>query len=573
MSIIRSVKLFDPIIYVTRSSISLIAVMAFYGPQLRSNLFTMTDKDILAYLSGMDIYHAIFWALIPAFLIICFLPIKSFVDLNIKIRFVLGIILAFIITHFPSSVFPKFQDRYEVAPQFDSALWPLALNIAILIIIPYTNALKKHAVVSKFLRWPVLLVDMIAPVAVWLEYSKDRKTAGNALFQMLRIFPALILCLPFCFVILNQPPSLYALHRLPINVERIDDENDTSIFIQLNREEDALLVSLVHKFKKISLREKATEYKTPEHIQLKSGSYEFVLDKKSGHLLTASTEDDYYLLTKIDSDTLKILERHFFRVEVSRQMGSAVMLWDPERQITVAVFEGGILRFTDDLTEISHSLRLSFAPDAILDPRRRLIYVCFTTPGMLIAYDADNLRVKKYLLLPGNAQRLEIDEKRDRLFISFPAESVIRVVDLTDFQQIDSIHSLLGVRTVRLDKARDLLFAGGFAPYIETYQADNYTLVGRTRSPHWQRSMTTSSQEPVAYFSTFQGIWKYNYQTLVEGNGSILDRYDPFFLLQHLVSPMGAYIRNKQMEIGERHDVYAMKPTSETVHELIVETD
>ena len=540
--------------YLSRTLSVLFVGLIFFSIYLKRYVLSLDHGSIVASLASMDIWRGVFYGLAPAIFILLFTPRKILAGFRLFQRAVISVAVGFIIGAGPIVGYLFSRDEMPLPAQFFPVSVWLGLNIASLLILvfPKRDDDKNSTIL---LRRAFFAGDLLLPMAVWRQYAKG----GNIFIRIFRIIPATILILPFLYIVLTNPQPLSMAPDIHPSISRIDGYIKNGYGMIVGDQGDLLWISKGNTLSRLEIKNGKIikEIDSPKFL----GSQDEVFvnhaafDHVGSELLAAGFDGDNKIcqLLKLDSETMAVIEEKLFLIEEAGNMGSSNFLWDFKRNILVAAFEGALVRFSSDLNYITAFSHLSYSSDALLDPVRPLIYVCFYTPGMVIAFDVKTLKVEKFILLPQYAQRLAVDPQMDRLFISFPVEGVIRVIDLKKFEVVRDIFATLGIREMHVDARHRVLITGGFSPYMEIYSLDDLKLLDRRIAPSWQREMASSENGEHIYISSQTGLWKMKMDYMPDENRKFI--FDPYFLFMRVAIPIAQRYSGFEPTKGQERDV------------------
>ncbi len=190
---------------------------------------------------------------------------------------------------------------------------------------------------------------------------------------------------------------------------------------------------------------------------------------------------------------------------------------------------GQVLFDTEILTGGQSPIGLNTA-DAVIDANDRKVH-WITTGRAAADFDVDRRRVDHVLRLPSIPERIALDAKRHRLFITLPIIAQVLVVDARTYRPVAFIPTFPGVRMVVADEERDRLYLGGFSPVFEIRSLADYSLVDRLTSPSWLRWIAVDNRrEKVAIEAHYGGAWELDLRRLrQESRGSFWRRIDPAY--------------------------------------------
>lgn len=416
---------------------------------------------------------------------------------------------------------------------------------------------------STVLRRGFPVTDLLLPEPVRRAYFTGNKVLGG--FGV--IFPLLLIAIPFslltliaasdyshpdvhapryhpCFQkVLGDSMGREAPMMTPVFTKPIKDSLPDKIFgpeffgMRLSENDDVLWVSQINILSRIQL--KPTRLLRMSFLQTQPGAgvLDFSLLPGENRIVAVMFSKGILEVLNFNATDLTLSDETQFKMDFGDLEEKSQTLWDSQREIQVGVTEKGLARFSADgktITRVNLCQKISWA---ILDPKRRLIYTTFFLPGKLTAFDVDTLEQKQTLALPPLAQRIAIDPVSDRLFISYPAEGLIRVVDLESFTVKRTIKTAFGVRALWVDSNRRLLFTAGFSPYMEIFDLDNLTLATRLKAPFWSRNILTAKKDNFGFVSSMYGLYQIDLEKVeMKIQGPHWEKADLFFDLFHLAN-------------------------------------
>ncbi len=182
-----------------------------------------------------------------------------------------------------------------------------------------------------------------------------------------------------------------------------------------------------------------------------------------------------------------------------------------------------------------------FTADALIEPGRRRVHWVTITPT-LNQLDFDRRLVERILCLPSLPDRIALDAKHNRLFVTLPIIGQVLVVDATDYHRIAAIHAFPGVRTVTVDAKQDRLYLGGFSPLLEIRSLTDFSPQDRIVAPAWIRWVAVDARRNKAYVSANSGnatIWELDLLRLRQDRwGAFWRRIDPFYPIMRILAEL-----------------------------------
>jgi len=157
---------------------------------------------------------------------------------------------------------------------------------------------------------------------------------------------------------------------------------------------------------------------------------------------------------------------------------------------------------------------LSFAPmNILLNPTRPLLYLSWWQhrSNEIVAYDLEKLEISNRNLIHERMDRMAFLEPTNELLVTIPLKSMIYRLDPETLEIRGKIRSTLGVRTLAVDKQRNLLLTLSLVSgMMDVIDLNTYESVKRYYLGPWLRSIVLDGRG-VAYVSSFGGIFKVQY--------------------------------------------------------------
>lgn len=537
-------RLKSTLLYLVRSlcaiAIGIACLIVIHLEKIRALDFEST----LLILASMDIFHALFYGAIPGLLIFWLFPRRLLLPAGSWLRWSIAVFMGGFSKWVLLTLLLNAKNGYSpTAVMVVLCAW-LGANVTLLLGFSGPDFLIGSAK-WRLVRFAFPVSDLLAPGLVYAEYLKMKPFFGFAL----RILPVSFfgICL-----LLSTLLSLPKQTQFPENYggfSPIPSYPLDSFTVYPATTRKAIWVSKLQSVTRTELKKgySQSSVEIPSKPVEGRGAYVLSFSNDQRTFYAAGHTDGMISLVDVDAQSMQVTRNRIFPVPGTEALQRSILLRDENRQIALATFDsgfmpgsiGGAVVFSPDMNFITRYNPCGNYYYALLDPNRRLFYACFLTPGMVAAFDPDTLIPKAHLLLPEFAEQMAIDAQRDRLFVSYPIEGVIRVIDLTEFRLIRTLKCSLGVKTIFVDQARSLLLTGGYAPYIETFDLENLIMTARYTAPSWQRSITASAVPGEYYVGSYLGVRKWEIE---EGkrifNSTWLTQNDIYFKILHLILPL-----------------------------------
>lgn len=506
----------------------------------------MSEYDQVRFIEQFDVLHNLFFALIPAALLLLFFPIKP-VDKRSRPRIAVVGVFAFAVGILPLFTLCFSRDPYIFSKGVLLGCAYILLNVAGLVFAANMSpeSLKK---IFALMRNIPIVADASFPILVWAGYDKRLWVFRRPL----RLVPVFMILLPCVFMATINVQPEKSLPKIALQFSMVPTNSEELVgagYYDLQVDGDGAL--LATEGESSLVRFSPPDFLKTEQVELPAdGSYGISLDSGSG-IVTLLTQNDWKTsLVILDSKTLQIKREEIFTQHMQRQNGCMLTLYDKNRDICIGATEGVVVSLLPGQAGISR-----IRPDAYfacLDPNRRRFYSAHRDFGLFLSNDADTLKVDRWFPLPKGSERSAIDPVSDRCLLSYPVEGMIRVIDLDKFKVEKEIRSFFGVRTLWVDEKRRLIFAGGLTPFIEIRNADTLAFLDRIVAPPWQRDFATDPNSNILYVSSAHGIFKAEFSDR-DGYGFFqrIKKYDPFFLMFQLINPTLLRLMNIDIAPGD----------------------
>jgi hypothetical protein len=194
-----------------------------------------------------------------------------------------------------------------------------------------------------------------------------------------------------------------------------------------------------------------------------------------------------------NSRTLYVVRLPSFEIESTHDLPLGVFpvrnfnirtIFIPEKDLLVAADETGFLAAFDAANQFKARATKYFADQDQLWAlkyclKQNELYVLMSE--YIYSFDLDDFSLKRQGRLHGKGCDCLADCPTDRLFISFPEQARVLVLDSKTFKPIRSLDAPFGVRTLGMDFSRRLLFVSSISGIMEIYNADDLS------RKHWFR--------------------------------------------------------------------------------------
>ena len=156
----------------------------------------------------------------------------------------------------------------------------------------------------------------------------------------------------------------------------------------------------------------------------------------------------------------------------------------------------------------------------ICAPNRNELLVLQT--GALSAYETSTLNLKKKGALPFYSYGIALDQRNNRVFISYPTLMKTAAYLLDSFQLEKVLEAPLGVRPLAVDSDRDLLFMAALGGTIVMSDSKDFRPITRLRISAWPRRLAIAKKEGEMIL-TGRGVpVAWNYTKAKKGIGTYL---------------------------------------------------
>lgn len=523
------------IAYLFRSFILFGALALLWAIPLADRIITLGEFEILHYVVRQDVLRAMFFSLGLVVLIAWFFPVRWLSNQKPSIKLINALSVAGFGALLP--IFGLLSARGTILQPtlVIPATGYLFINLFAMVVTGGQEEFRNNQT-AKRIRWSFPLSDALFPGALWAGYAPY----PSKLFSFLRIIPAVLICLPLAYVTISNLPKTGLPNSYSSGIDRVNyfegEIVDRSFHdVKLNSEgypvlvDDRSVLTLVDPVNRRAIANRPLK---------KNCAIGFSMGPKGETVMVLNNDPSEFLFTWFDAKNLNIQKEENYFLDDANNFGWSMSLWDPQRDIQLGVTAGGTVRIDSEQGRPSWLLYV-FPDYTVLDPNRDSIYYCFHIENVIVEHDAKTLELKRTLEVPQLASRMAIDPATDRLYVSFPAEGVIRVIDLKKFQVIETIFSFYGVRTIFVDAKRRLLFFSGFPPFMEVRSADDFSLISRLSTPSWIRAMASDPKKPIAYLATFEGLFEMDLNRVDRGAAALLfAKSDPYFLISSMLGKL-----------------------------------
>ena len=523
------------IAYLFRSFILFGALALLWAIPLADRIITLGEFEILHYVVRQDVLRAMFFSLGLVALIAWFFPLRWLSKQKPSIKLISALSVAGFGALLPVYGLLSVRGTIILPVLVIPAVGYIFINLLAMVITGGQEEFRDSRP-AKRIRRAFPLSDTLLPGALFAGYVPH----PSKLFSLLRIIPAVLICLPLAYITISNLPKTGLPNSYSSGIDRVNyfegEIVDRSFHdVKLNSEghpvlvDDRSVLTLVDPVNRRAIANRPLK---------KNCAIGFSMGPKGETVMVLNNDPSEFLFTWFDTKNLNIQKEENYFLDDANNFGWSMSLWDPQRDIQLGVTAGGTLKSDLEKGEPTDLLR-AYPDHAVLDPNRNSFYLCFHIETVIAEHDTNTLELKRTVKVPQLASRMAIDPVTDRLYVSFPAEGVIRVIDLNNFEVVDTVFSFYGVRTIFVDAERRLLFFSGLPPFMEVRSADDFSLISRLSTPSWIRAMATDPKKPIAYLATFEGLFEMDLNRVDRGAAALLfAKSDPYFLISSMLGKL-----------------------------------
>jgi len=517
--------------YLVRTLIILFLLVQIPLPILAERLDLGMISHMLNIIGQMDIYRSLFYALLPAALVMLFVPAtresRMGRTLLLLISIGAGLVCWWLVSCAPTWTRPDLAREPHGHGTRLAALY-VASNAALLIWFHLGNRWTTRAR-NLIVRAP-LLADLLCPMLVWSAYREDRP----ARFALPRAMPAALVCIaPFVPWLLfpltiSEMPKVDPAVRLirpGAYFEGVIDPRDGAFYL--------------------------TEQHTKRVLRVSPGDFEVVqsppltvypvkrvgLDTSSRRLVLVSPPEGVTLV--LDADTMELQDTIRIDGDFRDVHPHCIAWWDARGPTLIAsCISGTISLCANGSTPIAQHT-LGFHHASLLDEPRGELHL-LGAGNLLMAMDDGTLTPKRRLRLPGLAERMAQSPDGQRLYITHPVLGRVSIVDVDTYRLTDSITAFPGVRAIAVDEQKGWLVLGGLSPVLEIRNIDDFSLVDRLLAPPWLRWVHVDAKRRMIYMTSgTHGLWALDlHDNDQSGRAGFWRRMDPFYPAVNLANSL-----------------------------------
>lgn len=163
--------------------------------------------------------------------------------------------------------------------------------------------------------------------------------------------------------------------------------------------------------------------------------------------------------------------------------------------------------------------KLQLNPSNImLHPAQPLLYMgSFRRPSELLIYDTQRLHIVKRIRTSVRLNRLAFADRNNELLVASPLNSAVLKYDAETLASKGAIKTVLGVRSIAVDRSRNLLLSGSLATNtLEVINLTTQKSIAKYYVGPWLRTICLDTDEGIAYVSTNGGVFKVQYLARVK---------------------------------------------------------
>lgn len=155
------------------------------------------------------------------------------------------------------------------------------------------------------------------------------------------------------------------------------------------------------------------------------------------------------------------------------------------------------------------------AGNVLKHPSKPWLYLSFfrRNPEILI-YDMANREIVVRAPAPARVDRMALMQDTNELLVTSPVKSEILKLDADSLVLKGRMKGPFGVRTLAVDEARNLLFAGSFVTgQVTTYDVSTSEALSTVYLGPWLRSIQVDQASGTAYVSSNGALYRWNYDS------------------------------------------------------------
>ncbi|MDP8254851.1 MAG: hypothetical protein P9M14_03800 [Candidatus Alcyoniella australis] len=483
--------------YLLRVAVLLWALSALARRGIAAQEDLWWHDTLLSLVFQLDVYRSLFYALLPAGLVLLFAPNLRRLQPPSWVLLLLAIAVpaacCSLAWYAPGWTRPGLElDRMPRGP-----LIVLGMNLAGLIWFHVGNRWtpRLRAIVVR----AALLADLLFPVLLWSAH----RNGHPRLFALPRVLPAALLCGLPLVPWLGSPLEQYQAVAVDPALERIDE----GVYYQALYDPVGNALLLLDEHGALVRR----NLDDGSSVRRESGDLRGVqaaaLDYDSQRLLYISTTRHSVVL---DARTLEPLRISTFKHKVEGTYAGCRTHYDAQRGLVYCSCDGASVSLCADGRTLIAQRPTQLQSDAQLDPLRNETHLLawFGRQRVLAALSLPRLDILRQRPLPAMADRLAVDPNAERLFVSFPVAGRVMQLDRRDYRTLRDCGAFIGVRAMAIDAKRGWLLLSGLSPFLEIRSSDDLSLIVRIAAPYWTRWIELDSKHDRAFItSATLGVW------------------------------------------------------------------
>lgn len=476
----------------------------------------------------LDVYHALFFALLPVAAILLFLPRRRQRSLGggaLALWAVgAGALVAGAVYFAPRVTRPD----AVLPPGFGLAAVWLGANVGLLTWFHFGDRWTERS--ARLCRRAVFAADLLAPMLVWSAY---RRRVGAWLAPW-RVLPAVaLLAMPILPWVLHPLPVATALDgsanlrlvmRGTFNQLTVDPLDGTVIAVE---EATRVVTRLDPRRAQGALVQRRAFPDAGSFFRLGfdwTSRRAVLVDPAMGRTRVLDL-NTFSLVGDVGIDGVP------FAVGAQNPCGT---YWHAATGALYAFCPEGLLAMCPD----GRAVRawLAYPPGELLFHPTRPELAMVAWLHQLLWLNQQPPAIRAWTPKPYLTERGVWDAERNRLLITLPIESALWVVNVDDPADNRRATAFPGVRTINLDPEVGLLL-GGFSPVLEVRSPDDFSLIDRFTVPPWSRMIAVDAARKKAYLACrHHGLWELDLAPAGHGAAAMLRRLDPFYPLVNVVA-------------------------------------
>ncbi|MDP8254195.1 MAG: hypothetical protein P9M14_00460 [Candidatus Alcyoniella australis] len=493
--------------------------------------FETSSLPIIALLLEIDVLRALFYALLPATILLLLIPrIRGPLATTAGPALGLALVCAITVAGLP---YLTLTYRYEYVFRVPGMKWCfvlLGLNVFGVTLLQTAGQWVEPLRRAVLRLFP--LIDLALPALVWSAYRWEAGRIAN----IYRPLPILFLTtLMFSPLIITPVPM-----ERSMSVDGLLQQVAPTIgmgYYQVRVNERSGNVILANEPGKFILID-PVQRRIINSLELDPGFQVQGLALSADRRQAAFVNPLFGHSLLLDADTLQVLQHRRLVDPPPRDeeyFDCWRTEWDSEHGLLYAYRWGDIALISPEMDRIT-AWRSGLIPFALPDAQHGEIHVLESEDDVdyrLVCLDARTLEVRRSIEVPAWPEQIVLDPATDRLIVSFPLLGRLLVVDRSDYRFLRWADSVPGVRRMAIYDKQRWIITCGFSPIIEIRQLDDFRLVRRLTARGWARWGEVDQQRDKFYFTTQgQGAWQLDLARADSDERTrVLQRLDPFYLL------------------------------------------